>query len=78
MLRPQLSRPLRLWILFGTGFSAPIGFGTFNRAHLHGQQKRAMVAREGKGPDELTNKVWALDQRQLLNTKQWLAGEEKK
>ncbi len=33
-------------------------------------------AREGKGPDELTNKVWALDQRQLLNTKRWL-GEEK-
>jgi 3'-5' exoribonuclease len=28
--------------------------------------------REGKGPDELTNKVWALDQRQLLNTKRWL------
>jgi len=33
-------------------------------------------AREGKGPDELTNKVWALDQRQLLNTKRWL-GEDK-
>jgi 3'-5' exoribonuclease len=32
--------------------------------------------REGKGPDELTGKVWALDQRQLLNTKRWL-GEEK-
>jgi 3'-5' exoribonuclease len=29
-------------------------------------------AREGKGPNELTNKVWALDQRQLLNTKLWL------
>jgi len=29
-------------------------------------------AREGKGPDELTNKVWSLDQRQLLNTKRWL------
>jgi 3'-5' exoribonuclease len=28
--------------------------------------------REGKGPDELTGKVWALDQRQLLNTKRWL------
>lgn len=28
--------------------------------------------REGKGPDELTNKVWALDQRQLLNTRRWL------
>ena len=32
-------------------------------------------AREGKGPNELTNKVWALDNRQLLNTKKWLAGE---
>jgi 3'-5' exoribonuclease len=35
-------------------------------------------AREGKGPNELTNKVWALDNRQLLNTKRWLGegGEE--
>jgi 3'-5' exoribonuclease len=32
--------------------------------------------REGKGPNELTNKVWALDNRQLLNTKRWL-GEER-
>jgi len=32
--------------------------------------------REGKGADELTGKVWALDQRQLLNTKRWL-GEAK-
>jgi len=29
--------------------------------------------REGKSADELTGKVWALDQRQLLNTKRWLA-----
>ncbi|HUA96732.1 MAG TPA: HD domain-containing protein [Terracidiphilus sp.] len=29
-------------------------------------------AREGKGAAELTNKVWALDNRQLLNTKRWL------
>jgi len=29
-------------------------------------------AREGKGPDELTGKVWSLDNRQLLNTKRWL------
>jgi 3'-5' exoribonuclease len=29
-------------------------------------------AREGKAPDELTGKVWTLDQRQLLNTKAWL------
>jgi 3'-5' exoribonuclease len=28
--------------------------------------------REGKGPDELTGKVWSLDNRQLLNTKRWL------
>ncbi len=34
-------------------------------------------AREGKGPDELTGKVWALDQRQLLNTRGWL-GEDGK
>jgi 3'-5' exoribonuclease len=33
--------------------------------------------REGKGPDELTGKVWALDQRQLLNTRRWL-GEDRK
>ncbi|MGA3162391.1 MAG: HD domain-containing protein [Terracidiphilus sp.] len=33
--------------------------------------------REGKPADELTGKVWALDQRQLLNTKRWL-GEGKK
>ncbi|HME57021.1 MAG TPA: HD domain-containing protein, partial [Terracidiphilus sp.] len=32
--------------------------------------------REGKPADELTGKVWALDQRQLLNTKRWL-GEGK-
>ena len=31
-------------------------------------------AREGRAPDELTGKVWALDQRQLLDTKAWLAG----
>ncbi|MGA2569758.1 MAG: HD domain-containing protein [Terracidiphilus sp.] len=32
-------------------------------------------AREGRAPDELTGKVWALDQRQLLNTKAWLKGD---
>jgi 3'-5' exoribonuclease len=31
-------------------------------------------AREGKAPDELTGKVWSLDQRQILNTKAWLEG----
>jgi 3'-5' exoribonuclease len=35
-------------------------------------------AREGRAPDEMTGKVWALDQRQLLNTKAWLAGEIEK
>jgi 3'-5' exoribonuclease len=34
-------------------------------------------AREGKAADELTGKVWALDQRQLLNTKAWLGSETK-
>ena len=29
--------------------------------------------REGKGPGELTGKVWALDNRQLLNARRWLA-----
>jgi 3'-5' exoribonuclease len=29
-------------------------------------------AREGKPADELTGRVWALDQRQLLNTRKWL------
>jgi 3'-5' exoribonuclease len=33
-------------------------------------------AKEGKALDELTGKVWALDQRQLLNTRAWL-GEGK-
>jgi 3'-5' exoribonuclease len=31
--------------------------------------------REGKGPDELTGKVWSLDNRQLLNTKRWISGQ---
>ena len=33
--------------------------------------------REGKGPDELTGKVWSLDNRQLLNTKRWLGAGPK-
>jgi 3'-5' exoribonuclease len=32
----------------------------------------AKSAKEGKAADELTGKVWALDQRQLLNTRGWL------
>ena len=31
-------------------------------------------AREGRAPDELTGKVWRLDQRQMLNTRAWLEG----
>jgi len=33
--------------------------------------------REGKGPDEMTGRVWSLDNRQLLNTKRWLAEQSK-
>ena len=33
-------------------------------------------AREGRASDEMTGKVWALDQRQLLNTKAWLKGKD--
>jgi 3'-5' exoribonuclease len=33
-------------------------------------------AREGRPADELTGKVWSLDNRQLLNTKGWLKGGE--
>ncbi len=33
-------------------------------------------AREGRAPDEMTGKVWALDQRQLLNTRAWLKNDE--
>ena len=34
-------------------------------------------AREGKAPGELTGRVWALDQRQLLSTRGWLAEDGK-
>jgi 3'-5' exoribonuclease len=33
-------------------------------------------AREGRGADELTGKVWALDNRQLLNTRKWLGSRD--
>jgi len=36
------------------------------------QQAFEKASREGKAADELTDKVWALDQRQLLSTKEWL------
>ncbi len=35
-------------------------------------------AREGRAPDEMTGKVWALDQRQLLNTRAWLGKDPQK
>jgi 3'-5' exoribonuclease len=34
-------------------------------------------AREGKGADELTGRIWALDQRQMLNTREWLKADAK-
>ena len=34
-------------------------------------------AREGKGADELTGRIWALDQRQMLNTREWLKSDVK-
>ena len=34
-------------------------------------------AREGKGADELTGRIWALDQRQMLNTREWLKKDAK-
>jgi 3'-5' exoribonuclease len=39
------------------------------------QQEFEKCAREGKAADELTGKVWALDQRQLLSTRGWLDAE---
>jgi 3'-5' exoribonuclease len=33
-------------------------------------------AREGKPADELTGRIWALDQRQFLNTRSWLRESE--
>ncbi len=35
-------------------------------------------AREGRAPDEMTGKVWSLDQRQLLNTRGWLGENPQK
>lgn len=32
-------------------------------------------AREGKAADEMTGRIWALDQRQMLNTREWLKGD---
>jgi 3'-5' exoribonuclease len=35
------------------------------------------AARQGKGPDEMTDKIWALDQRTMLNSRAWLGNSEK-
>jgi 3'-5' exoribonuclease len=35
-------------------------------------------AREGKSAQEMTGRVWALDQRQMLDSRAWLAGGEPK
>lgn len=34
------------------------------------------AARDGRAADELTGKVWSLDQRQLLQTRGWLEGDQ--
>lgn len=36
------------------------------------QQEFEKSEREGRAPDEMTGKVWSLENRQLLNTKKWL------
>lgn len=33
----------------------------------------AKAARQGKGPGEFTDRIWALDQRNMLNSRAWLA-----
>jgi 3'-5' exoribonuclease len=33
------------------------------------------AARQGRGPSEMTDKIWALDQRTMLNSRAWLAEE---
>jgi 3'-5' exoribonuclease len=33
-------------------------------------------AKDGKSADELTGRVWALDQRQMLNTRAWLGKKQ--
>ena len=38
------------------------------------QQEFEKSEREGRAGDEMTGKVWSLDNRQLLNTKKWLEG----
>jgi 3'-5' exoribonuclease len=33
------------------------------------------AARQGKAADEMTDRIWALDQRTMLNSRAWLAEE---
>jgi 3'-5' exoribonuclease len=33
------------------------------------------AARQGKSPDEMTDRIWALDQRTMLNSRAWLADQ---
>ena len=33
------------------------------------------AARQGKGPSDLTDRIWALDQRNMLNSRAWLESE---
>jgi 3'-5' exoribonuclease len=35
------------------------------------------AARQGKSPDEMTDRIWALDQRTMLNSRAWLGETEK-
>jgi 3'-5' exoribonuclease len=36
------------------------------------------AARQGKAADEMTDRIWALDQRTMLNSRAWLDGETQK
>jgi 3'-5' exoribonuclease len=40
------------------------------------EQEFDKCEREGRPGDEMTGKVWALDNRQMLNTKKWLEGRD--
>ena len=44
----------------------------FDAKMMAAQQAFEKATREGKAADEFTDKVWALENRQLLNTKAWL------
>ena len=43
---------------------------------LEGEFQKA--ARQGKGPGEMTDRIWALDQRTMLNSRAWLEESEAK